>query len=237
MHDHDPDDAEMRAWLADGKAPAGVCPHCGSRISVVQRDGQFAARCSHRRCGASGPRMATLVRAVEQFCAPPAYVARHMGISVHPSSLTDVVSVLEHDRDAALARAAQAEAERDEWRRRFAEMTTKADAWSYAARALERADQSEAEVARLREQHSEERTRIEHASTRALALRQAAGLFAHAATYSGETVINRILDLLDAAPAAEWCDCGDEFRPGVAGATADQCGICASVTPAAEGGE
>ena len=94
MHDHDPDDAEMRAWLADGKAPAGVCPHCGSRISVVQRDGWFRARCSHRRCGASGPRMATLVRAVEQFCAPPAYVARHMGISVQ-------------------ARAEQAEAERD----------------------------------------------------------------------------------------------------------------------------
>ena len=48
--------------------------------------------------------MATLVRAVEQFCAPPAYVARHMGISmgisVHPSSLTNVVSVLEAERDA-----------------------------------------------------------------------------------------------------------------------------------------
>ena len=111
MHDHDPDDAEMRAWLADGKAPNGVCPHCGSRISVVQRGGQFTARCSHRRCGASGPRMATLVRAVEQFCAPPAYVARHMGISVHSSSLTNVVSVLEYDRDAAMARAEAAEAE------------------------------------------------------------------------------------------------------------------------------
>lgn len=201
MHDHDPDDAEMRAWLADGKAPAGVCPHCGSRISVVQRDGQFAARCSHRRCGASGPRMATLVRAVEQFCAPPAYVARHMGISVHPSSLTDVVSVLEAERDA-LGRSLDASA-------------------STVALLSAQVGRAEAEVARLRGQ-------------RESALREAAHLFAHAATYSGETVINRILDLLD-APAAEWCDCGDEFRPGVAGATAGQCGVCASVTPAAEG--
>ena len=102
MHDHDHDDAEMRAWLAGGKAPPGVCPHCGSRVSVVQRDGHFRARCSHRRCGASGPQMPGLGRAVEAFCRPPAYVARHMGIGVHPSSLTDVVSVLEHDRDAAL---------------------------------------------------------------------------------------------------------------------------------------
>ena len=75
MHDHDPDDAEMRAWLADGKAPPGVCPHCGSRVSVVQRDGHFRARCSHRGCGASGPRMPGLGRAVEAFCRPPAYYA------------------------------------------------------------------------------------------------------------------------------------------------------------------
>jgi hypothetical protein len=47
--------------------------------------------------------MPGLGRAVEAFCRPPAYVARHMGIDVHPSSLTDVVSVLEHDRDAAVA--------------------------------------------------------------------------------------------------------------------------------------
>ena len=87
MHDHDPDDAEMRAWLAGGKAPAGICPHCGSRISVVQRDAYFIARCSHRGCGASGPKMRSLSRAVETFVR---YV-------VHPSHLTNVVDVLEDD--------------------------------------------------------------------------------------------------------------------------------------------
>lgn len=173
MHDHDPDDAEMRAWLAGGKAPAGVCPHCGSRISVVQRGGQFTARCSHRGCGASGPRMATLVRAVEQFCAPPAYVARHMGISVHPSSLTDVVSVLEAERDA-LGRSLDASA-------------------STVALLSAQVGRAEAEVARLRGEYER-------------GLREAAGLFADDATYWGETVRDRIISLLDAAPAAEVSD-------------------------------
>lgn len=115
----DVDDEAMRLWLADGKAPKGLCPHCGSTVSVVQRGG-FRARCSHRRCGASGPIMRTITRAVEAFCRPPGYVERHMGI--HPSSLTDVVSVLEYDRDAAIrdlaaerARADRAEAELTEW--------------------------------------------------------------------------------------------------------------------------
>lgn len=71
----------LAVWRAEGKAPAGICPHCGSTISVVQRDGWFRARCSHRRCGASGPLMTRLTRAVEMFCRPPAYVARHMAIS------------------------------------------------------------------------------------------------------------------------------------------------------------
>ena len=97
MHDHDPDDAEMRAWLAGGKAPAGICPHCGSRISVVQRDAYFIARCSHRGCGASGPKMRSLSRAVETF-------ARYV---VHPSHLTNVVDVLDGD-------IAQLTRERDE---------------------------------------------------------------------------------------------------------------------------
>lgn len=221
MHDHDPDDAELRAWLAGGKAPHGVCPHCGSRISVVQRDGQFTARCSHRGCGASGPRMATLVRAVEQFCAPPAYVARHMGISVHPSSLTDVVSVLEHDRDAALARAEQAEAERDEARamlrtatealaecaprslltdaraERDLEAKLKGEALYQAELEANRATKAEAEVARLRGQ-------------RESALREAAGVCyelartAHSMAWvnAADECKHRILALLD-APAAK----------------------------------
>lgn len=71
----------LRIWQTEGKAPSGICPHCGSIISVVQRDGWFRARCSHQKCGASGPRMRKLTSAVEAFCRPPAYVARHMAIS------------------------------------------------------------------------------------------------------------------------------------------------------------
>lgn len=62
-------DAEARrVWQAEGKAPAGICPHCGSTISVVQRDGWFRARCAHRGCGASGPQHSSLTRAVDWFC-------------------------------------------------------------------------------------------------------------------------------------------------------------------------
>lgn len=75
-------------WRTEGKVPAGVCPHCGSRISVVKRDERFRARCSHRGCGACGPQHYRLTSAVEAFCRPPAYVARHM--AVHPSSLLNV---------------------------------------------------------------------------------------------------------------------------------------------------
>lgn len=91
-------------WRAKGKVPVGVCPHCGSVVSVVQRDERFRARCSHRGCGASGPQHVRLTSAVEAFCRPPAYVVRHMG--VHPSSLTDVVTTLEAERDAARAELA-----------------------------------------------------------------------------------------------------------------------------------
>lgn len=62
-------DAEARrVWQAEGKAPAGICPHCGSTVSVVQRDEWYVARCSHRGCGASGPQHRSLTRAVDWFC-------------------------------------------------------------------------------------------------------------------------------------------------------------------------
>lgn len=70
-HSQDPDDLELRRWLEDGKAPAGSCPYCASRISMVQRDGWFRARCSHRGCGAAGPKMRSITRAADLFCCPP----------------------------------------------------------------------------------------------------------------------------------------------------------------------
>lgn len=97
MSDHDPDDAELRRWREDGRAPAGSCPFCASRISIIQRDNHFIARCSHRGCGASGPKMRNITRAADLFCCPPPRTAG--GMAVHPSSLTDVVTHLEADRD------------------------------------------------------------------------------------------------------------------------------------------
>jgi hypothetical protein len=91
----------LRVWRADGKAPSGICPHCGSPISVVQRGGWFRARCSHRHCGASGSKMRKLTRAVETFCRPDAYVLRHMG----------VVTMLEQERDELRAEVERLRAE------------------------------------------------------------------------------------------------------------------------------
>lgn len=75
-------------WRTEGKAPSGICPHCGSTVSVVQRDERYVARCSHRGCGARGPQHSRLTSAVEAFCRPPAYVLRHM--DVNPSSLINI---------------------------------------------------------------------------------------------------------------------------------------------------
>lgn len=93
MSDHDPDDAELRRWREDGRAPAGSCPFCASRISMIQRNEHFIARCSHRGCGAVGPKMRNITRAADLFCCPPPRQAQ--GTAVHPSSLTDVVTALE----------------------------------------------------------------------------------------------------------------------------------------------
>jgi hypothetical protein len=38
---------------------------------VVERDGVFVARCSHRGCGARGPKHHDLTRACDLFCCPP----------------------------------------------------------------------------------------------------------------------------------------------------------------------
>ena len=62
---------ELRRWREQGRAPAGSCPFCASRISVVERDGVFVARCSHRGCGARGPKHHDLIRACDLFCCPP----------------------------------------------------------------------------------------------------------------------------------------------------------------------
>jgi len=92
----------LNLWRTEGKAPPGICPHCGSRISVVLRDERFRARCAHRGCGACGPQHYRLTSAVEAFCRPPAYVLRHMG--VHPSSLLDRELIAEAtERAAAVA--------------------------------------------------------------------------------------------------------------------------------------
>ncbi len=53
----------------------GPCPYCGSAISCVTRDGTTYARCSHRGCGARGPVMRSLDRAVEMF---------RRGRAIHP---------------------------------------------------------------------------------------------------------------------------------------------------------
>ena len=74
----DTDDLELRRWREDGKAPAGSCPYCASRISMVERDGFFRARCSHRGCGATGPKMRSITRAADLFCCPPQRTAGGM---------------------------------------------------------------------------------------------------------------------------------------------------------------
>ena len=74
----DTDDLELRRWREDGKAPAGSCPYCASRISMVERDGFFRARCSHRGCGATGPKMRSITRAADLFCCPPQRTAAGM---------------------------------------------------------------------------------------------------------------------------------------------------------------
>lgn len=72
-------DDELRRWREQGRAPAGSCPFCASRISVVERDGVFVARCSHRGCGARGPKHHDLTRACDLFCCPPQRTAGGMG--------------------------------------------------------------------------------------------------------------------------------------------------------------
>lgn len=74
-HGHD----ELRRWREQGRAPAGSCPFCASRICVIERDGVFVARCSHRGCGARGPRHHDLTRACDLFCCPPRRTAGGMG--------------------------------------------------------------------------------------------------------------------------------------------------------------
>ena len=70
---------ELRRWREQGRAPAGSCPFCASRISVIERDGIFVARCSHRGCGARGPKHHDLTRACDLFCCPPQRTAGGMG--------------------------------------------------------------------------------------------------------------------------------------------------------------
>jgi hypothetical protein len=80
---------ELRRWREQGRAPAGSCPFCASRISVIERDGIFVARCSHRGCGARGPKHHDLTRACDLFCCPPQRTAGGMGgtdaMTDHPS--------------------------------------------------------------------------------------------------------------------------------------------------------
>lgn len=73
-------------WREDGKAPAGSCPYCASRISMVERDGFFRARCSHRGCGATGPKMRSITRAADLFCCPPQRTAGGSAIAARPST-------------------------------------------------------------------------------------------------------------------------------------------------------
>jgi len=67
---------EMRLWREQGRSPNRICPFCASRISVVERDGRFFARCSHRGCGARGPKHQDMVRACDLFCCPPRWFRR-----------------------------------------------------------------------------------------------------------------------------------------------------------------
>ena len=94
----DTDDLELRRWREDGKAPAGSCPYCASRISMVERDGFFRARCSHRGCGATGPKMRSITRAADLFCCPPQRTAGGMAVD-------DVSAELDTPRDATAAAA------------------------------------------------------------------------------------------------------------------------------------
>lgn len=79
---------ELRRWREQGRAPAGSCPFCASRISVVERDGVFVARCSHRGCGARGPKHHDLTRACDLFCCPPQRTAGGMEESLASASDT-----------------------------------------------------------------------------------------------------------------------------------------------------
>lgn len=78
-HMSSPGHDELRRWREQGRAPAGSCPFCASRICVIERDGVFVARCSHRGCGARGPRHHDLTRACDLFCCPPQRTAGGMG--------------------------------------------------------------------------------------------------------------------------------------------------------------
>ena len=91
---------ELRRWREQGRAPAGSCPFCASRISVIERDGVFVARCSHRGCGARGPKHHDLTRACDLFCCPPQRTAGGMGARV--THLLD-------EMDEWIARAGEAE--------------------------------------------------------------------------------------------------------------------------------
>lgn len=99
MADRLPDDErELKAWREHGKAPAGSCPYCASRISMIQRDGLFRARCSHRGCGATGPKMRSITRAADLFCCPPQRTAA----GSTPATVARPISEWHEDRGSAL---------------------------------------------------------------------------------------------------------------------------------------
>ena len=93
------DSIELQRWRNEGKAPYGSCPFCASRISMIERNGRFRARCSHRGCGATGPLMTSITRAADLFCCPPQRTAGGMAVD-------DVSAELDTPRDAT-ADAAQ----------------------------------------------------------------------------------------------------------------------------------
>lgn len=70
--------AEAARKRSRAVVPAGSCPFCASRISVIERNGIFVARCSHRGCGARGPKHHDLTRACDLFCCPPQRTAGGM---------------------------------------------------------------------------------------------------------------------------------------------------------------
>lgn len=120
---------ELRRWREQGRAPAGGCPFCASRISVIERDGVFVARCSHRGCGARGPKHHDLTRACDLFCCPPQRTAGGMGdagvsaeVRALREELGELRAVNEDARrlndmhDALAAKLARVEALPDRWR-------------------------------------------------------------------------------------------------------------------------